>query len=180
MAAKLSLSLVLCVLAIWAVNFANGGSSDNAPAPSVDCSSLILNMADCLPFVTAGSNTTKPEGNCCAGLKTVIKADADCLCEAFKNSASLGVVLNVTKAMSLPAACNVSDSAISNCALSPAAAPVAAPPGTATAPTPSSTAPAPSSGSSGSSVLTISVGSLLVGLVVASFSSFLSECQCQF
>ncbi|XP_018836839.2 non-specific lipid-transfer protein-like protein At5g64080 [Juglans regia] len=177
MAAKLSLSLVLCVLAIWAVDFAHGGSSDNAPAPSVDCSSLILNMAECLSFVSEGSSATKPEGNCCAGLKTVIKVDADCLCEAFKSSASLGVVLNVTKAMSLPAACNVSGSAVSNCALSPAAAesaPVAAPPGTAIGgnEVPPASAPAPSSGSSGSSVLTISVGSLLVGLVVASFSSF--------
>ncbi|KAB2600328.1 protein YLS3-like [Pyrus ussuriensis x Pyrus communis] len=68
-----------------------------APAPSVDCSSLILNMADCLSFVSNGSTETKPAGTCCSGLKTVLKADASCLCEAFKSSAQLGVVLNITK-----------------------------------------------------------------------------------
>ncbi|XP_041011802.1 non-specific lipid transfer protein GPI-anchored 31-like [Juglans microcarpa x Juglans regia] len=183
MAAKLSLSLVMCVLAIWAVEFAQGASSQHAPAPSVDCSSLILNMADCLSFVSEGSTTTKPEGNCCVGLKTVLKADAACLCEAFKSSASLGVVLNVTKAMALPAACKVSAPAAANCALSltPAAAPsdlspeaspvsVAAPPEATSGE--NEIAPSPAPGSSGSSVLAISVGSLLVGLVVASFSSF--------
>ncbi|KAG2705149.1 hypothetical protein I3843_05G036000 [Carya illinoinensis] len=182
MAAKLSLSLVMCVLAIWAFDFAQGASSQHAPAPSVDCSSLILNMADCLSFVSEGSTTTKPEGNCCVGLKTVLKADAACLCEAFKSSASLGVVLNVTKAMALPAACKVSAPAAANCALSltPAAAPglspevspvsVAVPPEATTGE--NEIAPSPAPGSSDSSVLAISVGSLLVGLVVASFSSF--------
>ena len=115
MAAKLNLSVILCVLAIWVVGYAQAGSAHHAPAPSVDCSSLILNMADCLSYVTNGSTVTKPEGTCCTGLKTVLKADAECLCEAFKSSASLGVVLNVTKATALPAACKVSAPSASNC-----------------------------------------------------------------
>ncbi|KAB1206929.1 hypothetical protein CJ030_MR7G008155 [Morella rubra] len=184
MAAKLNLSLLLCVLAIWAVDYAHGASSHHAPAPSVDCSSLILNMADCLSFVTNGSTATKPEGTCCSGLKTVLKADPACLCEAFKSSASLGVVLNVTKAVSLPAACKVSAPSAANCALSlsPAAAPGPAlvpksPPVSVSAPPESASggnglAPAAPPVVSSSSVLAVSVGSLLVGLFVASFSSF--------
>ncbi|KAL4374307.1 hypothetical protein AHAS_Ahas05G0168700 [Arachis hypogaea] len=83
-------------------------------------------MADCLSFVTNGSTTTKPEGNCCSGLKSVLKTAPQCLCEAFKSSAQFGVVLNVTKALALPAACKVSAPSASNCGLSetPAAAPV--------------------------------------------------------
>ncbi|KAF3955136.1 hypothetical protein ACB098_07G059300 [Castanea mollissima] len=184
MAAKPNLSVILCVLAIWVVGYAQAaGSSHHAPAPSVDCSSLILNMADCLSYVTNGSTVTKPEGTCCVGLKTVLKADAECLCEAFKSSASLGVVLNVTKATALPAACKVSAPSASNCGLSltPAGAPgpvsdlapkpspssiaPAAAVGNENSPSP---APAASSGS-GSSVLTISAGSLLVGYAVAAF-----------
>jgi hypothetical protein len=72
-------------------------------------------MADCLSFVSNDSKTEKPEGTCCAGLKTVLKADAACLCEAFKSSAQLGVVLNITKAMSLPAACKISAPSAANC-----------------------------------------------------------------
>ncbi|XP_072056361.1 microtubule-destabilizing protein 60-like [Arachis hypogaea] len=72
-------------------------------------------MADCLSFVTNGSTTTKPEGNCCSGLKSVLKTAPQCLCEAFKSSAQFGVVLNVTKALALPAACKVSAPSASNC-----------------------------------------------------------------
>lgn len=103
--------LLLFALAAWAAD-----SAHDAPAPAVDCSSLVLTMADCLSFVSNGSTTEKPEGTCCSGLKTVLKADAECICEAFKSSAQLGVVLNVTKAMSLPAACKVSASSATKCA----------------------------------------------------------------
>ncbi|KAJ7946698.1 Non-specific lipid-transfer protein-like protein [Quillaja saponaria] len=174
MAAKFS--LILCVLAIWAVDFAY--CAHHAPAPSVDCSSLILNMADCLSFVSNGSTVLKPEGSCCSGLKTVLKADPACLCEAFKSSAQLGVVLNITKAATLPAACKVSAPSVTNCGLSvnPSAAPALSPTSAAAAPGPSGganeLAPAPTPGHSGSSVLTISVGSVLLGLLLASLSGF--------
>ncbi|QHN81185.1 Non-specific lipid-transfer protein-like protein [Arachis hypogaea] len=121
MAAKLSLSfIILCV--VGAV-MCDGARS---PSPSVDCSNLVLTMADCLSFVTNGSTTTKPEGTCCSGLKTVLKTAPDCLCEAFKSSVQFGVVLNVTKALALPSACGLSaSSATDYCGLSgaPAASP---------------------------------------------------------
>lgn len=108
-------TVILCLgVAIWAVDLAEG-AGHHAPAPSVDCSNLVLTMADCLSFVTNGSTTTKPEGTCCSGLKSVLKTAPTCLCEAFKSSAQFGVVLNVTKATSLPAACKVSAPSVSNC-----------------------------------------------------------------
>ncbi|KAL4359941.1 hypothetical protein AHAS_Ahas08G0127700 [Arachis hypogaea] len=119
--------IVLCAVFILGANGASPSHSHNAaPAPAVDCSYLVLTMADCLSFVTNGSTTTKPEGNCCSGLKSVLKTAPQCLCEAFKSSAQFGVVLNVTKALALPAACKVSAPSASNCGLSetPAAAPV--------------------------------------------------------
>ncbi|ONI35864.1 hypothetical protein PRUPE_1G558100 [Prunus persica] len=175
---------VLVVMAVAMATFGECGSSHHAaPAPAVDCSSLILNMADCLSFVSNGSTDTKPAGTCCSGLKTVLKADAACLCEAFKSSAQLGVVLNITKAASLPAACKVSAPSATNCGLSitPVAAPGLSPgssPTSSVAATPESSvggseqAPASPPGASGSLMLASSVGSLLVGLVVASFPCF--------
>ncbi|XP_047967520.1 non-specific lipid transfer protein GPI-anchored 11 [Salvia hispanica] len=156
-------------------------AAKSAPAPAVDCSSLVLNMADCLTFVTAGSTAKKPEGTCCSGLKTVLKTDAECLCEAFRNSAQLGVTLNISKALTLPAACHVSAPSVSNCGLSsgaaPALAPSAAPPSNV-AETPRgsigasevSPAPAPASTHSAASPLAASV-SLLV-LAAASLALF--------
>ncbi|KDP27375.1 hypothetical protein JCGZ_20199 [Jatropha curcas] len=175
------LSVILCIVSILSISGANGaGHHHTAPAPSVDCSSLVLNMADCLSFVSNGSTTTKPEKTCCSGLKTVLQTDAECLCEAFKSSAQLGVVLNVTKALSLPTVCKLQAPPASNCglALAPAAAPGALSPSVSGAAAPTVTAgatvsaPAPSPGNAGSRGLSISVGSLAIGLVIASFSSF--------
>nr|KJB47194.1 hypothetical protein B456_008G015000 [Gossypium raimondii] len=123
-ASNFSLPLTLAaIISVWvAADAAHHHHTASAPSPSsssssssVDCSSLILNMADCLSFVSSGSEVSKPEGTCCSGLKTVLKTDAECLCEAYKSSASLGVTLNVTKAMTLPALCKVS-APTTNCA----------------------------------------------------------------
>ncbi|MCL7024238.1 hypothetical protein MKW94_012354 [Papaver nudicaule] len=188
------ISLFLCVLAIFAC--ATVVNSKTAPAPAVDCSTIIFSMADCLTFVTSGSKVTKPEGACCPGLKTVLKTDAQCICEAFKNSGSLGIVLDIKKAMTLPAACGVSAPSIDKCGLaltlSPGGAPaqsptrsIALPPtssGTtslapASAPaqdttTGSSQVAAPAPAPSAASTSTISSLALLVSLVAASYSLF--------
>ncbi|MED6123797.1 Non-specific lipid transfer protein GPI-anchored 31 [Stylosanthes scabra] len=184
---------VLCAVFILGANGASPSHSHNAaPAPAVDCSSLVLTMADCLSFVTNGSTTTKPEGNCCSGLKSVLKTAPQCLCEAFKSSAQFGVVLNVTKAVSLPAACKVSAPSASNCGLSeaPASAPGLSPQspaavspsssGGAAAPASSTTAasegssptPAPAAGNSASSLFPVSAASLFLCLLLAAFSGF--------
>ncbi|PHT41663.1 Non-specific lipid-transfer protein-like protein [Capsicum baccatum] len=171
--------ITICTLSSTTVESA----SRSAPAPAVDCNNLVLNLADCLSFVTNGSTEKKPQGTCCSGLKMVLKTDAECLCEGFKNSAQLGVVLNVTKAMSLPAACHVSAPSVSNCGLStdtgaaPALSPVAGSPTmSAVAPTTAEGvnggAPVPSPGSSDSTTLALSVGQLVLTVVVAVFCWF--------
>ncbi|KAG2327059.1 hypothetical protein Bca4012_035978 [Brassica carinata] len=148
-----------------------------APAPAVDCSTLILNMADCLDFVTAGGTEMKPKSSCCAGLKTVLKANAECLCEGFKNSAAFGITLNMTKAATLPTACKLHAPSISNCGLSmtPTMAPGLAPGGAVAAgPGAAGTtlAPNPSPGNHGSSLIPISFTTVFSAL---SFVLFLSR-----
>lgn len=88
--------------------------SKTAPPPA-DCTTVVLSMSDCLSYVTNGSTTEKPEGNCCSGLKSVLKTNAGCLCEAFKSSSQFGIVLNNTKALALPAACGVHASPAAKC-----------------------------------------------------------------
>ena len=113
MASRKVLSLILlCTFSISCCS----QSPASAPAPSsVDCTNLILSMADCLSFVSNDSTTAKPEGKCCAGLKTVLSTKAECLCEAFKSSARFDIVLNVTKALSLPSVCKIHAPPASNC-----------------------------------------------------------------
>lgn len=109
--------LIVCVVAIWAVDL--GSSSHHArapaPAPSVECSNLVLTLSDCLTFVSNGSTVTKPQGTCCSSLKTVLNTAPKCLCEAFNSSAQLGLAINVTKAVTLPAACKLSTPSAANC-----------------------------------------------------------------
>ncbi|GFY89154.1 bifunctional inhibitor/lipid-transfer protein/seed storage 2S albumin superfamily protein [Actinidia rufa] len=169
-----TMTLLLSVLAISVVS--NAGS----PAPAVDCSTVVVSMADCLTYVTGASSVTKPEGNCCSGLKTVLKSNPQCLCETFKNSAQFGITLNVTKALSLPAACHVSAPSVSNCGLSLVAGAVpAATPASAVSPIPggptssaggNDLAPAPAPMMASSATPTFSVGSFLAALLAASFS----------
>ncbi|XP_057493576.1 non-specific lipid transfer protein GPI-anchored 31-like [Actinidia eriantha] len=169
----------LLLLSVLAISFvANAGS----PAPAADCSTVVLSMADCLTYVTGGSGVTKPEGNCCSGLKTVLKSNPQCLCETFKNSAQFGITLNVTKALSLPAACHVSSPSVSNCGLSlvagaaPATSPVSAVSPSPIAGGPTSPAggnelaPAPAPAVASSATPAFSVGSFLAALLAASLS----------
>nr|KAJ0209492.1 hypothetical protein LSAT_V11C400158170 [Lactuca sativa] len=59
------------------------------------------------------------EGTCCLGIKSVLRIDAHYLCEAFKNSAQLGTSLNATKALALPAACDINAPSVTNCGIKP-------------------------------------------------------------
>ncbi|KAL4304147.1 hypothetical protein GQ457_10G019510 [Hibiscus cannabinus] len=176
---SVSLTLTLSILSIWAVDAADHHPGVAAPSPSssstptVDCSSLILNMADCLPYVSSGSQVSKPEGTCCSGLKTVIKTNGECLCEAFKSSASLGLTLNLTRASTLPDACKIPVSSFPKCAREsrfpfPFPSPRVQPSPTAGAPTTgsggASETQAPAPNKAGSTMLSVSVGCVVVGL----------------
>ncbi|OMO60356.1 Plant lipid transfer protein/Par allergen [Corchorus olitorius] len=216
---KFSLGLTLAILSIWAVDAADQQAA--APTPSsfsVECTSLILKMSDCFPFVASGSQVSEPKDSCCSGLKTVLKEDPKCLCEALKSSGSMAVSINVTKALTLPAACKVSAPSATNCgtAVSPAGAPGVQPsataagapsassegakettPATGSSGTPSASSegakevtpdigssdtPSASSGaakdmtpvpdSSGSPVLSVSIGSLVAGLMIMLISGY--------
>ncbi|XP_075477755.1 non-specific lipid transfer protein GPI-anchored 11-like [Primulina tabacum] len=157
-------------------------TAHSAEVSAADCTNLVLNLADCLSFVVEGSTATYPKGDCCSGLKIVVTTNAECLCEAFKNSAQLGVKLNVTKAMTLPVVCRVSSSSVANCSSTggsgeaPAPSPFSEPPSSG-AETPSPTTiigvnevvspPAPGKSGSSSLVSSVSVWIFVLSTTVA-------------
>ncbi|WOL11765.1 non-specific lipid-transfer protein-like protein [Canna indica] len=112
-----SCALVLLVWLTAAVDLAVGAHHQaSAPAPAVDCSSALLGLFDCLTFVEERSTEVKSQKGCCARLKKVVKGgQVSCLCYAFKQGASFGVKLNMTKALALPSACRISTPHLSNC-----------------------------------------------------------------
>ncbi|XP_019098750.1 PREDICTED: non-specific lipid-transfer protein-like protein At2g13820, partial [Camelina sativa] len=112
-----------------------------------------------------------------SGLKTVVRSGPECACEAFKNSASLGVTLDLSKAASLPTVCKVAAPPSARCGLSvsgspPASAPGLSPTATAGAPELSSGAnavtPVPSPRGSDASLLSVSVVSVIFMALISS------------
>ncbi|XP_010421778.1 PREDICTED: non-specific lipid-transfer protein-like protein At5g64080 isoform X1 [Camelina sativa] len=157
-----------------------------APGPSgADCSSVILNMMDCLTYLSIGSNETMPEKSCCDGIETVLKFNPQCICSGLVSANNMGIELNNTRALATPKTCKLSISP-PHCGMmtpsgtTPGASPVSPSAGTpktspsaakspATSPssdeTPSKTAPSPTSGTSIISVPALTIVAVLVSSI---------------
>ncbi|XP_010251646.1 PREDICTED: non-specific lipid transfer protein GPI-anchored 2-like isoform X2 [Nelumbo nucifera] len=145
---------VVVVVAAMVVLMAFSEVRAQAPAPAPDCLTKLLNLSDCLTFVEAGSNLTKPEKNCCPSLAGLVESSPECLCQLLGNANSFGIPVDVSKALKLPSACGVSTPDPSLCSVFgvPISSPTASEGPTASASAPSPEAGAPSTkGSSGGS-----------------------------
>ncbi|CAD6202455.1 unnamed protein product [Miscanthus lutarioriparius] len=125
------LVLALAALLLAATVRVDGGGTAAAPAPSADCTDALVGLAGCLSYVEEGSTVATPDPTCCSGLKDVVHKEVACLCQVFQSGQNLGISLNMTKALQLPAACKVKTPPFSKCHVSvpgvPSASPVTAP-----------------------------------------------------
>ncbi|XP_062213303.1 non-specific lipid transfer protein GPI-anchored 5-like [Phragmites australis] len=58
----------------------------------------------------SGNEASTPSSSCCSQLRTVVQSKPQCLCAAIGGDASSslgGVTIDRTRALGLPAACNV-------------------------------------------------------------------------
>ncbi|GKV19628.1 hypothetical protein SLEP1_g29860 [Rubroshorea leprosula] len=95
------------------------------------CTNVIVSLAPCLNYVSGTSST--PSSSCCTQLASVVKSQPACLCSVLNGGASsLGVTINQTLALALPAACNVQTPPVSDC--NAVDAPVGSPQGSKTTP----------------------------------------------
>ncbi|XP_028551649.1 protein YLS3 isoform X1 [Dendrobium catenatum] len=72
-----------------------------------ECVDQLTALLPCLPFVE--SEARMPIPDCCTSAKAVVGRSFKCLCLLVKdrNEPGLGFKINVTRAVTLPAACNV-------------------------------------------------------------------------
>ncbi|CAI0465909.1 unnamed protein product [Linum tenue] len=134
-----------------------GGSRAQSP----DCSTALTTLTPCLPYITDKSST--PEENCCTKLKDVVSSSPLCLCQVVDGSFGVSGI-NRTRAMELPAACNLQTPPASRCnATSPSASPLTATP---SSPEVSGSVPATAS-SDGSSIKASSSLLLLFFFIIA-------------
>ncbi|KAJ3674749.1 hypothetical protein LUZ60_005365 [Juncus effusus] len=143
----ISIGMAIAMLAIFSTTHVSAQSG---------CTTTILSLSSCLSYISG--NSTTPSSSCCSTLSSVVKNKPECLCSLLNGGASsYGITINTTKAMELPAACNVKTPPVSLCKTlgAPAAAPSAshATPstGTPSTETPSTTStPSVTSASTGS------------------------------
>ncbi|KAL5198796.1 hypothetical protein ABZP36_002308 [Zizania latifolia] len=127
------------------------------------CTMEIVSLAPCLDYMSGNASTPKP--SCCTALSSVVTSKPECLCKVLGGGASsLGVAINNTRALELPAACNVKTPPASQCKTlgspvpapaapstpgrTPPAVPNAPPAGTGSKATPTTTSGQNSSGES--------------------------------
>ncbi|XP_059302440.1 non-specific lipid transfer protein GPI-anchored 5-like [Lycium ferocissimum] len=80
-----------------------------------NCMNALLSMYSCLSYVT-GSTSKTPSSSCCSALSGVLQSQPRCLCTiANGGGSSLGVQINQTLALALPAACNLQTPPVSRC-----------------------------------------------------------------
>ncbi|XP_010096160.2 non-specific lipid-transfer protein-like protein At2g13820 [Morus notabilis] len=92
------------------------------------CTNVLVTMAPCLNYVTGSSST--PSSSCCSQLSSVVQRQPRCLCSALNGGGmSLGISINQTLALALPAACNIKTPPVSGCngGVSPAGSPEGSP-----------------------------------------------------
>ncbi|GMY27361.1 non-specific lipid-transfer protein-like protein At2g13820 [Fagus crenata] len=100
---EMALALTILVSMLWARAAAQSG-----------CTSVLISMAPCLNYVSGSSST--PSSSCCSQLASVVRSQPQCLCTALNGGgASLGITINQTLALELPAACNVQTPSVSKC-----------------------------------------------------------------
>ncbi|KAL5575045.1 hypothetical protein UlMin_016744 [Ulmus minor] len=186
--ARSSFSVATTVLVATLLLFSTGvlaqapasapGAAGPAAAPaSADCVTLVTGTADCLSYVTKGSNLTVPDKPCCPELKTLVDTNATCLCELLAQSANYGLEIDLKRATKLPSVCKVDTPPISTCAvlgIPVAGAPLASPgPSPGGEPSEGSTvAPSPTKNNAASAVAVPSVLALLLVFALSFLPTF--------
>ncbi|XP_048137188.1 non-specific lipid transfer protein GPI-anchored 6-like isoform X2 [Rhodamnia argentea] len=83
-----------------------GLSSSDSAQDRAECTDQLVGLATCLPYV--GGDAAAPTPDCCSGMRLVLRKSLKCLCILVKdrNDPSLGLKVNTTLALSLPASCH--------------------------------------------------------------------------
>ncbi|KAJ4954326.1 hypothetical protein NE237_011109 [Protea cynaroides] len=85
-------------------------------AAQLSCTNAIVGMSPCLNYITG--NSPDPSSSCCQQLASVVQSQPVCLCQVLNGggaTATLGIAINQTLALALPAACKVQTPSVSKC-----------------------------------------------------------------
>ncbi|KAJ4724573.1 Non-specific lipid-transfer protein-like protein [Melia azedarach] len=143
-----------------------GPAAMGPTSPSDDCLTKVLNMSDCLSYVTVGSNVTVPDKPCCPELAGLVDSNPICLCDLLGKGSSYGLSIDLNRALKLPSICGVSTPPVDLCSVVgvPVGGPTASEGPTSGVQPPAGLAASPSTGNNGASCNAVSVLTILIGL----------------
>ncbi|XP_008809325.2 non-specific lipid transfer protein GPI-anchored 11-like [Phoenix dactylifera] len=98
---------LMWVLSLLATLALSAAASSSPPPSSVNCDSVVMDMMDCISYVSMGSKQSRPDEECCRGVSSVVNTSPTCLCAALQEAMNMGVDLDMKRAAALPAACSI-------------------------------------------------------------------------
>lgn len=116
--AAASMMTMLLLLLLPTPSSAQSLAAAPGPAGGIDsaCMNSLLNMSDCLAYVTKGSNARRPDKPCCPELAGLVGSNPVCLCELLSGAAdSYGIAVDYARALALPGICRVATPPVSTC-----------------------------------------------------------------
>ncbi|CAO1946365.1 unnamed protein product [Urochloa humidicola] len=117
--ATVLLAAALAMAVAFGTAAAQGPAAAPGPAPGIsdECLNAVLNMSDCLTYVTAGSTARHPDKPCCPELAGLLESHPLCLCQLLAGGAeSYGVSVDYKRALALPGICRLTAPPVSACA----------------------------------------------------------------
>ncbi|KAG9453046.1 hypothetical protein H6P81_005950 [Aristolochia fimbriata] len=83
-----------------------GHSASDFASDQAECADSLVGLSSCLQY--AGGSAKAPTPDCCKGLTQVLSTKKKCLCVLIKDrdDPNLGLKINLTRAVTLPVACN--------------------------------------------------------------------------
>ncbi|GAB2229370.1 hypothetical protein Droror1_Dr00023509 [Drosera rotundifolia] len=81
-----------------------------------ECGPQLIGLSPCLAYAETGSTAKAPTADCCGGVKQVLVSSMKCVCllAKYKDDKSLGLDVDIDRALGLPAACHATAN-ISQC-----------------------------------------------------------------
>ncbi|CAN0873773.1 Non-specific lipid transfer protein GPI-anchored 14, partial [Linum grandiflorum] len=112
----MTMMILVMVVVLDCRDAAAAASSSSSEKEIGECAEQLAGLATCLPYV--GGTSKSPTKDCCGGLEDLLKSNKKCLCVVIKDrdDPQLGLHIDLSLAISLPSACNISPSPnISKC-----------------------------------------------------------------
>ncbi|GAB2233988.1 hypothetical protein Droror1_Dr00003221 [Drosera rotundifolia] len=86
---------------------ARAPSPASSPGSSSDCSTLVKQAADCVPYINSGSTVATPSNQCCSELRGLVNSEGFCLCEFFLLPQDFGTGFDANRVLNLSTACGL-------------------------------------------------------------------------